>query len=475
MAMAQSNVLPEQLGTTKRLCIVIGLTYLAIMLISGHQALDPMIRHDDFPALLADPSGFYRKTLTEGRWLNYWWHLRGLVTPSWFNYALYQFFWAAFAGASAVNACGRNNPLKYVIALSIMIAIASPASLISLWYNTLIPGLGLVALFAVLANYLSHKSTQYMLLFFVPATLMAYTTYPFLLLGICLTASTRQRSLRDLAILVILFVISFALGIMLIYGLNYFEHGVFGMVMDEWRNPTPAKNLSDAIVNLELIKTFAIEAVMMISYSATIVAWTHGIIFAIVLLVTAKLRPWLTIYIITGLSIGLGLLCLQMLLNGVSVPPRAVTFTWVLYSILCASVALKGFERGGLYARLPWNLMLLLNLVYSIWAFENYQKYTVWQSETKQIAINAGRQSGVIFVFGKYTMIPGAKTAGIQKPRGLRLRLKYLTGRDVFICDETPKACEGITVDNRTESAAQSTSVQQLSDSTVIQLPIATK
>ncbi|MBL4750894.1 MAG: hypothetical protein JKX71_10000 [Amylibacter sp.] len=241
MTMTQSDVLPEQLDTTKRLCIVIGLTYLVIMLVSGNQALDPMIRHDDYPALLADPSGFYIKTLTEGRWLNYWWHLRGLVTPSWLNYALYQFFWVTFAGASAVNACKHNSPLSYVTALSIMIAIASPALLISLWFNTLIPGLGLVALFAVLANYLSHKSTQYMLLLFVPATLMAYTAYPFLLLGICLTASTRQRSLRDLSILVILFVISFALGIMLIYGLNYFEHSVFGMKMAEWRNPAPAK------------------------------------------------------------------------------------------------------------------------------------------------------------------------------------------------------------------------------------------
>lgn len=214
---------------------------------------------------------------------------------------------------------------------------------------------------------------------------------------------------------------------------------------------------------------------MMVSYSNTIVAWAHGIIFAVVLFISARLRPWFTIYIITGLSIGVGLLCLQMLLNGVSVPPRAVTFAWVLYSILCVSVALKGFERGGLYAKLPWNLMLILNLVYSIWAFENYQKYTTWQSETKQLAIKAGSQNGMIFVFGKYTMIPGADTAGIQESRGLKLRLKYLTGRDVIICDKTPEACEEITIDNRTESAAQSISVQQLSDNTIIQLPIAAK
>ncbi len=475
MVMAQSDVLPMRQGTIKRLCIVIGLTYLAIMLISANLVLDPMIRHDDFPALLADPSGFYIKTLTEGRWLNYWWHLRGVVTPSWLNYALYQFFWVTFAGASALNAFSRNSPLSYMVALSIMIAVTSQALLISLWFNTLIPGLGLVALFAVLANYLSHKTMQYLLLLFVPFTLMAYTTYPFILLAICLTTATRQRSIRDLSTLVIMFVISFTLGIMLIYGLNYFEHGIFGMKMAEWREPTPAKSLSDAVANLGMVKTFALEAVMIGAYSNPIVAWAHGIIFTIVLIVSAKFRPWFTMYIITGLSVGLGLLCLQIILNGVSVPPRAVGFAWFLYSILCVNAALISLKRGGIYASLPWSLMLVLNIVNLMWAFETYQKYTVWQSATKQLAIKAGSQSGQIFVFGQYTTIPGADDAGIQGSRGLQLRLKYLTGREVFICDETPEKCDGISVGNHTENAMLSTSIQQLSGNTIIQLPMAAK
>ncbi|MEH6361553.1 MAG: hypothetical protein V7761_12580, partial [Amylibacter sp.] len=136
------------------LLITIGVTYFVLILVSGPQALDPMLRHDDYPALLADPSGFYVKTLEEGRWLNYWWHLRGWISPAWLNFAVYQLLWATFASAAAINACGKKEQLTYIIALALIIALATPALLISLWFNTLIPGLGLVALFAVLATFL---------------------------------------------------------------------------------------------------------------------------------------------------------------------------------------------------------------------------------------------------------------------------------------------------------------------------------
>ncbi|MEL6435067.1 MAG: hypothetical protein AAFQ28_14845, partial [Pseudomonadota bacterium] len=63
---------------------------LAVFCVSLPNLADPMIRFDDYPAYFADPTHFYMKTLSEGRWVNYWWHLRGFVTPSWANFALYQ-------------------------------------------------------------------------------------------------------------------------------------------------------------------------------------------------------------------------------------------------------------------------------------------------------------------------------------------------------------------------------------------------
>ena len=84
-------------------CII---TYAALMLASFANLLDPMIRHDDFPALLAAPDGYYIKTLEEGRWVNYLWHLRDFTPPAWVNFTLYQVLWAVFGAALAVTARG---------------------------------------------------------------------------------------------------------------------------------------------------------------------------------------------------------------------------------------------------------------------------------------------------------------------------------------------------------------------------------
>ena len=64
------------------------------------------MRHDDFPALLLIPELYYTKTLTEGRWINYLWHLRTFETPAWANYLLYQAGWSVFAGAVAIHVIG---------------------------------------------------------------------------------------------------------------------------------------------------------------------------------------------------------------------------------------------------------------------------------------------------------------------------------------------------------------------------------
>ena len=73
--------------------------------------------------------------------------------------------------------------------LAVIIIVAPPATMISLWFNTLLPGLGLVALYAVLGVILSQSLHRALLLPFVIAGFMAYTTYPLLLLTVCLVCT----------------------------------------------------------------------------------------------------------------------------------------------------------------------------------------------------------------------------------------------------------------------------------------------
>ncbi|MBO6776882.1 MAG: hypothetical protein JJ897_15550 [Marinibacterium sp.] len=160
---------PEELWRRSPALVTIGVTFVALLMTSFAMFPDPFIRHDDFPALLADPDGYYIKTLDEGRWLSYIWHLRAFVMPSWLAFALYQLCWAIFTGAAALNACGPNARPIYPIAVALFIMVAPPAAMISVWFNTLLPGLAVVAVYALLVLRHGARKMRPWLLVFVPA------------------------------------------------------------------------------------------------------------------------------------------------------------------------------------------------------------------------------------------------------------------------------------------------------------------
>lgn len=457
-----------------RLLVTIGLTYLVMMVVSAAQLYDPLVRHDDFSALLADPEGYYTKTLREGRWLNHFWHLRPWTTPAWVNFSVYQLFWCIFAGAAAVNAFGRSAKLWYVLALSMMIAISPPALAISLWFNTLIPGLGLVALFAVLSTQLSSAQTRALLLVFVPLTLMAYTTYPLFLLAICLTRHDLRNSWRDLIGLVGLFILAFALSILLIYTINWYAHGVFGIPMAEWRNPNPAHDLASAFANFHIFLQFIAESALAFSFNFLPMAIVQGIILLGGLVVLARSKPWIALYIATGMLAGLGLIATQILSTGIAVSVRASGFVWIFYAILCGHVALMLWQqRNWFWARMARNVMMLIIASSVLATGRQYYRALVWQDTTRSLAQQLETTTGPIYVIGYFKMLPGALPAGIQRPRGLRRRLQYLTGRDAFDCRERPNLCTDLPQDllDAHRTADQGVEILQDGARTIILIP----
>ncbi len=234
---------------TARLWPVLGLTVLAVLVMSAPNLLDPMIRFDDYPAFFSDPSGFWAKTLHEGRWVNYLWHLRGSVTPAWLNFALYQLLCAGLAAAIAFSAVPSKSAGFFAVTLALMILVSPPAMLISLWFNTLIPGLALVTLYAVAAHLVSPRMLRALLPPFVIVSFMAYTTYPLLILAVALIA-TPERSLKDLIAVLALFTVSFLAAVLTVYALNWQVHGIFGVPLADWRDAAPAEDVAGYAANL---------------------------------------------------------------------------------------------------------------------------------------------------------------------------------------------------------------------------------
>ncbi|NNL72170.1 MAG: hypothetical protein HKP29_02285, partial [Silicimonas sp.] len=145
---------PDQAVTgslSQRLALTFLATYAALLLVVGAgQITDPFIHYDDYPALVLFAEAYYEKTLAEGRWFNYLWHLRGIETPAWVNFQLYLVGWSLFVAAAALNVF-RTTGLRYPLLLSVLVVLSPQTTLISGWFNSLIPGIWLMAAYTVTA------------------------------------------------------------------------------------------------------------------------------------------------------------------------------------------------------------------------------------------------------------------------------------------------------------------------------------
>ncbi|EEB84863.1 hypothetical protein [Roseobacter sp. GAI101] len=412
----------------------------AALVMSALNLMDPMIRHDDYPAFFGDAAAFWNKTLHEGRWLNYIWHLREVLTPASLNFAVYQGLWAVFVASLAVVASGPKGATWFTLVLALMMMVSPSAMLISLWFNTLIPGLAVVALFAFLACRVSSATLRALLPGFVIVSFMAYTTYPLLLLAVCI-AKTQERSLRDLTGLMALFCVSFVIAVLTVYAINWQFHGVFGVPVAEWREPTAAGGLAGMLENLpKLLETFKIMFHRNGFGFAPLIGLMPVMLIA-AFFVLRRRAPLEALYLFAGLSVGIALVVVQVLKIGVLVPPRAFIFAWVFAVLTIVRAVQLLSVTDGLHGRLGRNAALLIIGVYFIQIFLFYGQFRTWHADTKALAHEMSVLDGDVFVYGDPSKITSGKDAGIQSREALPFRMKHLTGRDVITCHTTPDLC----------------------------------
>lgn len=423
---------------------VLALTLLGVFLISLPNLADPMIRHDDYPALFADPAGFWEKTLHEGRWLNYLWHLRGAVTPAWLNFAVYQVLWALFAASLATLAMRRTGATWFSVVLALIIVVSPSASLISLWFNTLLPGLALVALYAVLACHLSQRTHRLLLLPFTVAGFMAYTMYPVLMLAVCLIRTDR-RSIPDLVGLLAWFTACFAAAVLATYSMNWFVHGIFGVPLADWRTANPASDLAGMIANAPLVTHSVTDFLNKSSFDFQPALFFHLGLFTLATLVLLRRAPREAIYLHAGLWTGMALVVVQVLKLGVIVPPRAFLFAWVIYAVLITRAAQELSEDASLAGRLARNAVLLIVGSYMLQTFMQYSEYRAWQGETRDLAAIAATSPEPLLVEGDVMQLTSARRAFVQTPLALQYRVQQLTGAAITLCETDPEGCNADT------------------------------
>jgi hypothetical protein len=404
------------------------------------QVMDPFVRHDDYAALLRHAEGYYPKTLSEGRWLNYFWILRPFDTPHWLNYALYQGGWSIFCACVALHA-SRTKSLFYVGYLALLLAVSPQAISISGWFNTLVPGTWTLAAYAFLTLLVSPKLGVVLLLVFIPISLLTYSTYPLMFLSICLIRADAPRTLAALVTTVAVFVTSFALGLTLINLLNYLEHGVFGLEIAEWRTPNPLSSIEDLLRNARLIPRFFAQSATMIGFGNE----PHGIfnltVFAISLFLLGRQNLRDLVFVLAALFVGFGLLVAHILLEGTTIPFRATLFFWLLIAATISMAAEAQSDRSSMAASVGRIILMTLTFYSSYLAHRAYATYNDWQRSTLELAAGIPGAQSTAYIYGSYIALEGGLEAGIQDARGLRLRLFHLTGANVILCRETPEFC----------------------------------
>jgi hypothetical protein len=456
----------------RRLAIVFLSTY-AVLLIAtgGGQIVDPFIHYDDYPALVLYPEGYYMKTLAEGRWVNYWWHLRGVFTPSWFNFQLYFIGWSLFAAAGALSIF-RTSDVRYPALLSALLVLAPQTTLISGWFNTLIPGVWLLAAYAVLSLFLSPRAGRYLLLLFVPLTLQAYTPYPFMLLAICMMREDQDKTLRDIAAMVLVFLLSLVLGIFIIYSLNYAIHGVFGLSLAGWRNPDPASDLAGIVHNLPNVATSLKQIYVMIGFGKPVLSAMIALAFATSLVAISRRAPMEVLCILLPSLGGLGLLGLHAALEGIMFPFRSTYFVWITLAIAVIRALHLRDADGTSNGSAPIALTVMFALTIGAMVRVHNQSLAIWQHQTRAIAAQVPEGTEEIFVYGTHLSVNGPRGPLTQMPNDMQYRLTYLTGVWAEMCTEAPENCEGFTSPFAPPVTGDSLQVLNTGKTSFIRLPV---
>ncbi len=419
---------------------------LALLVLNLPQVIDPFVRHDDFPGLLGFHEYAYGKALDEGRWLNYWWHLRPVFWPAPVNFFLYLCAWGIFSAATSLAVLDRSAETWHKVYFALFLASSVPAFLISNWFNTLLPGLWVVTLYALSVLFLPHRFALVLLVPAVSLSFMAYTTYPFTLLTLILLSQKAPKSIHGLSVSLGMFFVSVTLALLLIFTLNSYYHGVFGIPVAEWREPTPVRSTADLMVNLEKVKIYLMDGPKFFGGGSPYFGVIQLVSFVTAWIILLRYQSYLAFLVFVAVMGGLGPLLLNFLLSGVVVPSRALGWLWILVGFTYTSASIPLMQFGGLVARVVRVALLCILLIQATLIVRStYFEFPTWQRVTRDIANSVPENTEVIYIYGNYMDLEGADgDVRIQSEKGLTWRLTYLTGANVFLCDENPSSCQGV-------------------------------
>ena len=400
--------------------------------------------------------------------MNYWWHLRPFDTPAWLNHAVFLLGNALYGAALSLRAFGSDR-LRLAALTAALIVLGPQTVLMTGWFNTLIPGIWIAAAFAVLTLPFGLRVCRLLLFLFVPLTLIAYSTYPLLLLLVCLLHRDAGRNLGEFIKTMAAFAAAFAFGMVVMFGLNWLIHGVFGLRYVSWRSATPAHNLAGVIANLPLLRDFLSWTFSGLGFGHAWLAAANMVAFFIALIVIAQRRPVEALSILTGALAGLLLLSVLSLKDGVYIFFRSTQFVWAAYAIaLARAVVLSGSEPRARHLAAALVATTAASAVYTAMV---HRVLIPFQQETRRIAAAIPNGAAEVRIFGSFNDLPEAVAANIQHDDAIRFRIWMLTGLPTIACSTEPETCANPQPPLKLPKPGEPTTVEARGTIAFIQLP----
>lgn len=326
------------------------------------QLLSPYLEHDDWDSLLSSAWGKgyaspWQKTLSEGRWVNYWWFL--LVGQHWSAAAAaraYLWFAALFACLLSWRVEGRAGKFLLTLVLFFSPVFAE----LSVWPATLASSMLLLCLAMLAFLWLGRRGQQVGLGLFTFLLVMSYAgAAPIVLLAYVYLRKVERP--RELAVTLAIYLAAYALSVLGIATLNDFYHGHFGLVLEGWRKAHPPHDIAglwtNGLAQLEVLRqTFSqLRWPCLIAVVGALLVYRHG---------QRRLLVSLLLVAVLAFSMDMGLATL----NGTQVPFRAMGWLWV--ALVLPVLLMLGTSRRVLVGCGWLGLLCLLQVGVSRWNAE---------------------------------------------------------------------------------------------------------
>ncbi len=326
-----------------RWLVVTAMRVLALVLTDAvSQASAPFIRRDDWPFLLPPHTPFassvYAKNLSEGRWLNWaWWVGVGQHSTPLTASLTYVTAYVVFVAGLWRVLRPVDRALHWAVDALLGLTVFASALWVQLlyWPGTLTPSV-LVAAAAVWTLPWASRTRPRLAVWLLLATVLTTLTYPPVGVVLFLAAVVQLRTgpWKDVLLLAGGYVVAYAVGVAVIYGLNGISFGHLGLKIAAWRHPNPIHDLHTLRVNAG---RFAREALRL--GSALWIAALVGIVAVVAAWLDRTIRP-LLVRLVAGLAVVVALSAAQTVVTGVVTDPRGELWAWM--AVLVPAALLLG-------------------------------------------------------------------------------------------------------------------------------------